>query len=182
MLQRAVLLSAICLLAACGGKDSPSSPSQTRIPNYGGNWNGTYTVTGCNQTGGVALANICSSLGNTPPYQFNLTQSDRNVSGSFSLGSIGFPSTGGTVGQDGSLALSATSISNGITIVVNWALNLPATAIAGTITQNWQSSTLSGSVVVTGSINNAIRSNLAPSFAPRPPSSLDEAARRMNDR
>ncbi len=143
------------LVSACGD-DSPNSPSE-RIPNYAGSWSGTYTITGCNQTGGVALANICGALGATPPYTFTLTQSSRNVSGTFALGSVQFPNTGGTIGQDGSLALSGTSVSNGITVVVNWSLNMPAQAITGTITQQWTSTTLSGSATVAGSINTAIR-------------------------
>jgi hypothetical protein len=152
----AVSVLAAVLVSACGGNDGPTSPS-ARIPNYAAAWSGTYTITGCNQTGGVALANICGSLGATPPYTFSLTQSSRNVSGSFALGSIQFPNTGGTIAQDGSLALSGTTVSSGITIVVNWALNMPAQAITGTITQQWTSDTLSGTVTVTGSINNAIR-------------------------
>lgn len=143
------------LVAACGGKST--DPSE-RIPDYAGNWSGTYTITGCTQSGGVALANICGSLGSTPPYSFALTQSSRNVSGSFALGSIQFPSTGGSIASDGSLALSATTNQNGIIVIVNWALNMPASVITGTITQNWTSTTLSGSAAVAGSINNAIRS------------------------
>lgn len=182
MSQRLVVLFAICLsVLACGGKDSPSSPSQTTIPSYAGNWSGTYTVTGCNQTGGVALANICGSLGQTPPYRLSFTQSNRNVSGNFTLGSIVFPNTGGSVAQDGSLQIAATTQTNGITVIVNWALNFPSTAITGTITQNWQSDTLSGSAVVAGSINSAIRGNLAPSSSPFP-RTLEEAIRRMNDK
>jgi hypothetical protein len=87
--------------AACGGNGGPTDPSP-RIPNYAGAWSGTYTITGCNQTGQIAIANICGALGGTPPYTFALTQSQRNVSGSFGLGSIQFPNTGGTIGQDGS--------------------------------------------------------------------------------
>lgn len=172
----------VCLFAGCGG-DNNAGPSQTRIPNYAGTWTGTYTITGCNQSGGVALANVCGSLGNAPPYRFVLTQSDRNVSGSFSLGSIQFPSTGGSVAQDGSLALSATSVSNSITVVVNWALTLPSQALAGTITQNWQSSGLTGSATVAGSINTAIRSNVTTTQAPLSvfPRSLHEIGQSLND-
>jgi hypothetical protein len=138
-------------------------------------------VTSCNQTGDVALANVCGILGNTAPYQFFLTQADRSVTGSFMLGSINFSNTSGTVAQDGSLALSGTTQSSGITIVINWALTLPSTAIAGTIAQNWTAAGLSGSANVTGSINTGIRSNLAPSFSPMP-QTLHEAIRRLNER
>ena len=150
-----IILAAVS--AACGGNDSPTAPS-ARIPSYGGTWSGTYTITGCTQTGQVAVANICGSLGNTPPYTFNLTQSQRNVSGAFTLGSVQFPNTGGTIAEDGSVALSGTSVSNGITVVVNWALNMPAQAITGTITQRWTSTGLTGSATVAGNVNSAIKS------------------------
>ena len=73
-----------------------------------------------------------------------LSQGDRNVSGTFSLGSIEFPSTGGAIGQDGSLQLNGTVTSNGVTIVVSWNLNMPGTSVTGTISQQWKSDTLSG--------------------------------------
>lgn len=163
MKLRLLLTASVVALAsaACGGDKGPTAPSAPAIPNYAGAWSGTYTITGCSQTGQIALANICGSLGSTPPYTFNLTQSQRNVSGSFALGSVQFPNTGGTIGQDGSLPLSGTSVSSGITIVVNWALNMPAQAITGTITQQWSSTGLTGSATVAGSVNSAIRSAVA---------------------
>src|SRR3954470_817528 len=92
----------LCLLAAaCGG--SPTSSSDIKTPNYAGNWHGTYTVSGCTQSGGVALANVCQLVGQNPPYTLTLTQSQKNVTGTFTLGTTTFPSTGGTVAADGSL-------------------------------------------------------------------------------
>jgi hypothetical protein len=152
-----VMALALCIAScACGGNDATSPSSRT--PDYAGSWSGSYTITGCTQSGGVALANICGNLGATPPYSFSLTQSGTNVSGSFALGSVSFPNVGGTVRSDGSLSLQGTSVSNGITVVVTWALNMPANALTGTITQQWTSTGLSGSATVTGNINTAIRS------------------------
>jgi hypothetical protein len=158
-----VTMLAACLAVAGCGKDSGTQPSE-RIPSYAGNWSGNYTITGCNQSGSVALANLCGSIGGSAPYTFSLTQNGRNVSGSFFLGSISFPNTGGTVAQDGSLALQGTSISNGITIVVNWALNMPAAALTGTVSQQWTSNGLTGQANVVGSVTTSIRnaSSLAP--------------------
>lgn len=149
-----ITMMAALVTAACGGS-SPTAPAET-IANYAGGWSGNYSITGCTQSGGVALANICGSLGQTPPYSMSLTQSARNVSGTFSLGSIQFPTTGGSVGQDGSLQLNATSNSNGITIIVAWNLRMTGTQMNGTISQNWASSTLSGGANVSGTINTAI--------------------------
>jgi hypothetical protein len=103
------------------------------------------------------LANICGSLGSSAPYTFALTQSSRNVSGTFALGSVTFPGTGGTVASDGSLAMNSTSVANGITVVVNWNLNIVGNALRGTITQIWTSDTLSGQVNVAGTINSSVR-------------------------
>jgi hypothetical protein len=148
------------IITGCGGS-SPSSPTEQRIPNYAGSWSGNYVITGCTQSGGVSLANICGALGNTPPYSMSLTQSSRNVSGTFMLGSIAFPSTGGTVGADGSLQLNSTEVANGITIIASWNLNMPTTALSGTISQQWASSTLSGGATVTGTISTALHSAAA---------------------
>jgi len=139
-------------LVACGS--SSTAPSAPPIPQYGGNWSGTYTITGCNQTGIFVTANLCSSLGAAPPYTFNLSQSQRNVTGTFTLGSVSFPSTGGTIGNDGSLGLNATTVSSGITVAVTWALNMPASSITGSITQVWTATGL-GQANVAGTISTA---------------------------
>jgi hypothetical protein len=158
---RCVSFIVAAMSAACGGSGSPSSP-QVRIPNYAGNWSGTYTITGCTQSGQAASTNICAILGTTPPYSFSLTQSDRDVAGSFTLGAVGFPAPGGVIAQDGSLQLSGTTVSFGITLVVDWALNMPAQAITGTTTQQWTSTgptgALTGAASITGTINSATRS------------------------
>jgi hypothetical protein len=170
MKRLVISVSLAMLVSACGSSSTSPVAATPPIPQYGGSWTGSYVITGCNQSGGVAAANICGTLGSSAPYTFSLTQSSRNVSGSFALGTVGFPNTGGTVGQDGSLALSATTVNSGITIVVNWALNMPAAAITGTIAQIWTSNVLSGQVNVVGSISTATRtSSLARSltFQPR---------------
>lgn len=162
-MRHPVCVLALCVLvSACGNDNKPSE----NIPNYGGSWRGTYVISGCNQSGGIALANICGNLGSSAPYTFALTQSSRNVSGSFALGNITFPNTGGSVAQDGSLALTGTTVSNGITIVVNWALTLPSTAISGTLTQRWTSDTLSGVANVVGTISTALHNTAV--LAPAP--------------
>lgn len=177
-MKRLFAIGLLIVLAACGSK-SPSAPTET-IAQYGGTWTGTYSISGCTQTGGVALANICGSLGQTPPYRMNLTQSSRNVSGTFTLGTITFPQTGGTVGTDTSLQLNGTSVSNGITVVVSWNLRNSANQMTGNISQQWASDTLSGGATVTGTINTAIHSE-ALFFAVAPPNGLTitELARLM---
>lgn len=153
---------AFALIVGACGSSSPAAPSAPPIPQYAGSWSGTYTITGCNQTGAFSLANLCSTLGAAPRYSFTLSQSQRNVTGSFALGTIQFPSTGGAVGTDGSLGLNATYVDNasGIAIAVTWALNMPASTITGTVSQVWTASG-AGQANVVGTISTATRTAAA---------------------
>lgn len=176
----ALLALAIASVAsACGGNDSGPSPV---VPNYAGNWSGNYVITGCSQTGGIALANVCRLLGTSATYSFSLTQSSRNVAGSFALGSVSFPNTGGAVATDGSLALSGTAISDGVTVVVNWALTLATTALAGTVSQQFTSTVLSGQANVVGTISTANRTALLTAPSAILPKTLGDFVRAMTVR
>jgi len=152
-----LIVLAALILSACGGNGNGPSG---KVPDYSGGWTGNYTVTGCTQSGGVALANLCGSIGNSAPYTFSLQQSSRSVTGTFALGSIGFPSTGGTIDDGGGLTLQGTTLSNGVTIIVTWHLTNNGT-LGGTVTQNWTSTTLAGQANVVGTLTNAIRSKAA---------------------
>jgi hypothetical protein len=152
-MRRLVLFTALTA-AACGGDSNPTS--NTPIAQYAGSWNGTYTITGCTQSGGVASANICGALGNSAPYTFDFTQSSRSVTGSFALGSVQFPGTGGTVNSDGSLQLQAATNSDTVTISVTWNLTNPGNAIGGTVSQVWTATTLSGQANIAGTITSAV--------------------------
>jgi len=167
-MKRIVLFTALAA-AACGGNNNPTS--NTPIAQYAGSWNGNYTITGCTQSGGVASANICGALGNSAPYTFNFTQSSRSVTGSFALGSVQFPSTGGTVNSDGSLQLQATTNSDTVTIIVTWNLTNPGNAIGGTVTQVWTSTALSGQANIAGTITSAVHpasvNGVSPAIAPQ---------------
>jgi hypothetical protein len=148
----------VALLVSACGSSSSTAPTAPPIPQYAGSWAGSYTITGCTQSGAFSVANLCSTLGAAPRYTFALSQSSRNVTGSFALGTIQFPSTGGSVGGDGSLGLNATYVDNasGIAIAVTWALNMPASAITGTVTQVWTASN-AGQANVVGTISTAAR-------------------------
>jgi hypothetical protein len=175
-----LLVVAASANAACGGSSS-TGPSEPAIPNYAGNYSGTYTITGCNQSGGVALANVCGNLGSAAPYSFSFQQSSRSVTGSFFLGSVSFPNVGGTIGSDGSLGLNGTSITNGVTVVVTWALRNSGT-ISGTITQVWQSNTLSGQANVVGTISTANRTSSLPLGTFAVPTTLNDLSFAMSGR
>jgi len=173
-------VSTSLLLTACGG-NSATGPSAPPPPNYAGTWSGTYTVTGCTQSGGMALANPCGLMGTTPRYSITLTQNGTSATGSFTLGSLAFPSTGGTILSDGSLALSATYFSDGITIITNWALHNSGNAITGTVTQLWQSTTLSGQANVAGTIGTAVHSAAVTAITTTAPRTIEGLAQAVGE-
>jgi hypothetical protein len=150
------VFAVVAAAAACGGGGNSTAPSEN-IPSYAGSWSGIYAITGCNQSGDVSLADICGILGDSAGYTFSLTQSGRNVSGSFALGGVTFPATSASVANDGTLALSATSVTGGVSILVNWVLTTTASGLGGTVSQRWTSSGLSGEANVSGRISNSAR-------------------------
>jgi hypothetical protein len=172
------VLTIVVTAAACGGGNSaPGAPSEN-IPSFAGNWSGVYAVTGCNQSGDISLADICGILGNSAGYTFSLTQTGRNVSGSFALGGVSFPSTSGSVANDGTLALSATSVTGEVRVAASWVLNTTSSGIGGSLTQRWTATGLSGEANVAGRISNSARtSTVVPSPATSGAHSLTELVR-----
>jgi hypothetical protein len=158
MMRFLAVFAVVAAAAGCGGGGSTTAPSEN-IPSYAGNYSGIYAITGCNQSGDVSLANICGILGDSAGYSFSLTQSGRNVSGSFALGGVTFPSTSGSVANDGTLALSATSVTSGVNVLVSWVLNTTQSGIGGSVTQRWTSAGLSGEANVSGRISNSSRTS-----------------------
>jgi len=80
------------------------------MPSLGGTFTGTYTVTSCTQSGGVALANLCGtpfSQGASLQYTFNFTQSVDVISGRFFMGTIEFDNITGTIGLGGNLTFES---------------------------------------------------------------------------
>jgi hypothetical protein len=152
-----VLVSVSLLPLACGKDSNPMAPSTPVVANYAGNWTGTYTMTGCTQSGSVAYANLCSVIGQTPPFSMSLTQSGASVSGTFTMGYVVFSGTSGTVGADGSLKLTGTSADGSTTTIVMWALNNSNGKLSGTMTMTMTSTGLTGSVIFVGIMNTAIR-------------------------
>lgn len=98
-MNRLLALAFVAFLAvvgsACGGSSSSPTAAAPVIPQYGGIWSGTYTVSTCTQTGGVALANLCGpgnfSAGSVLPFTMTLAQISTSIpQGVFSLGSVAF--------------------------------------------------------------------------------------------
>lgn len=152
----ALALLAICSVC-CGGH--PATPSTQTAPNYAGTWSGTYTDTSCTQSGSLATLNLCA-VSARDLYSLILIQSGWEISATFTLGTVKFPATTGTIGADGSLSLTSTNASLGlIVLVATWHLNLTSSgALAGTVTQTWTDNTgVPGSIVITSAITTAVR-------------------------
>ena len=166
-MSRAMLLALLALstLSCVGssptaaGRNSTSrnDPTASSVPNYAGNWSGTYAVDTCKQSGEVAQSNICAALGNTPPFTLSITQDNTRLTVSLALGSIQFPSISAKVLQDGSVSLAGDATSNGFKITVNMAFTLSGATLTGTVKEWWTSATLSGKVVVAAAISTAVR-------------------------
>jgi len=103
----AVRNGSITLTAAYQGR--VASRTIRIVHNYSGQWNGTYVVRSCNQTGVFASSGYCQNLGTTPlPFGLQIAQSGPNldmVTGLISLrGLVG--SVSGSIGTDGTLVLT----------------------------------------------------------------------------
>jgi hypothetical protein len=170
------ILAVVVSVSACGG-NSATAPTPEVIPSFAGNYSGLYSITACNQSGDVSLADICGILGDSAGYTFSLTQSGRNVSGTFSLGGVSFPTTSGSVAGDGSLSLNATSVTGEVSVRVNWVLNSTSAGLGGSITQRWTATGLSGEANVSGRISNSSRTTVVTTSAPLGVLSLPELGR-----
>jgi hypothetical protein len=121
---------------------------------YAGTWTGTYTVSSCTNGGFFADAGFCGSVLNTTAgVTFVLAQSDRTVTGIFSLGSLSFPSVSASIGGDESLTLAASQQDGQFTIEATWTLQQStATVLAGQTRQVWKAAGRTGEGVLQGSI------------------------------
>ncbi len=151
--------------AACGGSapTAPStapttSPSFNTSPDFAGAWTASYTVATCTATAAMNDAGFCSQAQSGPAsVSFVLTQSNRNVTGTFQLGSLEFPSVTGTIAADGALTLSATR-SDLLSIEASWTLKQTVGGvIVGQTRQVWRSAGVSGEGTLDGQFSGATR-------------------------
>jgi hypothetical protein len=129
------------------------------IPDYAGTWNGTYLVSSCTNSGFFADAAICGGvLTTTASVTFTLVQSERTVTGTFSLGSLISSQTAATIGSDGSLALVAPVQQGIFSIATTWTVQQPTSgALTGQTQQVWTASGQTGMATLQGSIVSVTR-------------------------
>ncbi len=180
----AIVGLSLSVVACSGSSSSPTANTPPPIPNYGGTWTGQYAVTSCNQSGIVAIANLCGNFTGTLPYRVILAESGRGVTGQFFLGTLEFDNVSSTIGADGSLVFAGSNFVNTpITIAVTWTVNLPAaTQLTGTLSQAWQSTTLAGQGMVVGTLagGGAHTASEGRALVSARPRSLDELLRAVH--
>jgi hypothetical protein len=128
------------------------------VPDYQGNWLGSYVVSSCSQTGGFAAGNACGSTfpnNAALPLQFQFTQSADVLSGRTSLGQVLSDNFSAPIATNGSVSVLVTATNSGLTFAESW--NLISTQpgrISGTLRFVLTSTTLSGSVTVEANLIN----------------------------
>lgn len=109
------------------------------LPNYGGTWDGTYTVTACTATGDFDLYGFCGVVpsGTVLDADLVLTQSGAQVNGQIFLGTLTSTATG-PVAMDGQLTLTGKLVEGDFTIDVVFTLQSATPgALTGTMSQLW---------------------------------------------
>ncbi len=132
----------------------------TVIPNYAGNWSGSYTVTSCLQTGDFATASVCDDFPTSRvlPYNMVLTQTVSTVTGTFFLGTVEFSQSSATIDGGGNVALSGSYNSGTTSFSCIWNVSSPtAGRLSGTVQLTWTDSTAIGRMIVTGTIRDSMK-------------------------
>jgi hypothetical protein len=134
------------------------------VPNYAGDWSGSYYVTDCSQTGDFATyLDYCTSdftKNSVWPYNLSLTQSLDTVTGTCYLGSLPFGQSSGTMDGAGGVTLSSSYYSDPLTIYGLWNLSSPTPGrLSGTVRHRWVASGYSGQLIVTGTVRDSMKMN-----------------------
>ncbi len=119
------------------------------LPNYAGQWNGSYIVERCEESD-LPAATFCGSFPREwiLPLSARLSQERDIVTGTFTLGTIEAQQTTGLVSVDGALRMSIVHTGPAtFTISSNWTLNSERVGqISGTMLQTWSSTSGEGRV------------------------------------
>jgi hypothetical protein len=115
-------------------------------PDYRGRWAGTFTVTGCSESGDFQRASTCSQfLNQTLPITLTLTQNLDQVTGTIVLFGSPTGNVSGPLANDGTLLLSGvlpgainvtlsnwSTVASGTVMTGVWSMNLAGPAASGT--------------------------------------------------
>ncbi|HUL74583.1 MAG TPA: hypothetical protein VLT86_15850 [Vicinamibacterales bacterium] len=128
------------------------------LPNYTGTWLGSYTVASCTPTDGFADQTFCAQLTSAQPgpgFFFQFAQTADTLTGYTGLGQVPIGSTPFTssIAADGSVSFTTQLFVATLEIDMTWSLTSVVPGIInGHVTETWQDSTITGQMVVEGTI------------------------------
>jgi hypothetical protein len=130
------------------------------LPNYGGNWTGSYTVTNCTQTEEFETMPFCGSggiqIGDILPLSLQFTQAVDILSGTTGLSLLVSDPIGPiAIPGNGQPTVVAVFHSDPVQIDVTWSLSMiTAGHVEGTVAQTWTAAGMNGSGTVSGTLSD----------------------------
>lgn len=157
------------------------------VPDFQGTWSGSYFINACQQSGDFIILDFCGDFppGLVLPTNLVLTQTDDRVEGRFFLGTLAGDGRG-PIDGGGTLTLTGTIASSGLTIDTAWLLR---SETVGRATGRFDAVVRAAGAIGEGRIQATIRdlnrtsSSAAFSVgAPAVPATIEEAIRAMQRR
>jgi hypothetical protein len=157
------------------------------LPSYAGTWRGNYTLQDCQSIGNFATGGFCGTFfkGQSLNTQYQLSQTDDRVTGTFALGDLNGTFNASTVAENGQLPMTGSLSSGSTTVTIeNLRFESPTPGvITGQFEQLWGSSGLTGWGRLYCRIETVTRTAGGPSFGLTAPGahqmSLEEMIRRV---
>lgn len=131
------------------------------LPNYQGQWSGSYSVRNCSQSGDFARINFCSNFpaNRVFPTNLNVTQDRDRVQGRFFLGTLGGDGNG-PIQTDGQLLLTGAVQDPAATIETSWTLQSSTPGrISGSLAFIWRAGGIAGDARVTADVRDLNRTS-----------------------
>jgi hypothetical protein len=163
----ALIAIVVAMCAACSSDGSPTEPSGigTTPTDFSGQYLGSYKVTACSAD--PLFSGFCDGFpaGTTLPITLSLTQSQKDVTGTVSLGSLNGTFTGTVSGG----VLTATAVMNdlqadggggGTTVKVtleSWSTTITGSTLTGGFQVVFRVPSFSGNATLTATIEQLIR-------------------------
>jgi hypothetical protein len=125
------------------------------VPNYQGQWAGTYTVNDCADSEDFHTGGLCALFtpGAQPSAGFQLTQNGKTVTGVAVLGQVSSSLFSASIGGDGSLTFSVNAVVQTTTVAQSWSINVPTPGqMTGTLHQEWSDSVAAGHATINAAI------------------------------
>lgn len=127
------------------------------LPNFQGQWRGSYIVRSCTQSGYFTTVNACGRdffVGSVAPTSMTISQNGASISGNFFLGQISFTPFTGPIDSAGSVSFSgARTGASSISIDASWQINSPQDGrITGRHTEVWRASSPPGELRISADI------------------------------